>query len=258
MGSSRWESYGTPGGSGERVPCSESQRVYEKPSNNLVWESFGTPGGSGQYVGRGSSQEDERATLARINRENRVARDEHEISDIVHSGCSIFGSRVWDGGRMACRGSDVDVLLGKMPGQELRNIPDLVSRFKLLSNWLATSGLSHDRVNFVQGPNHWALTGREEKQIFYISGPMPKFIPAPSNAESSMIRRSAMKIMGISLCEGGPEVDLGHELRKMPAIMNAFQWVATRALAWEDESLKDLAHRIRNALALGTDLREVL
>jgi hypothetical protein len=212
-------------------------------------------------------------SLAEINAENERARRQREESlrlqaeqaereAIFSAGCSIIGSRVWDGGRTALPTSDIDVFFAVDPCRLATHRPNgkaFVEAVRPLHSGLIRVGAIDLRhVDLVGGQWHWALTGREERQCVVLSGKRPEFRPAPANATSAMIRRAALRLMGIKLCLPSKDVDDTHLLCQEDAIVNALRWVQARAAHWEDAALGELAGRIDEAIRAGLDVREVL
>jgi hypothetical protein len=172
---------------------------------------------------------------------------------------TIGGSRVWDGGRLALPTSDVDIFVS-MTRADL----DVFTTTPCEARewWFGARNVlpfPNCTVNLVVAASgHWALTGREEQQQRVLRGAPLHFKPAPGNADSSMIRRAALTLMGVELCEAGADVAAHHTLRSPASIENAVRWVEARAQVWSDGRLAALAKRVREAMAHGEDVREVL
>ncbi len=166
------------------------------------------------------------------------------------------GSTVWDGGMLALPRSDIDLFI-TLPQEIVDRIPSTICAVRDIGRLLGQD--TGRPINYVSAPTgHWALTGREPKQAQVLRGSMIEFAPVPGNAESSAIRRAALKILGITLCDVGPDVDETHVLRSKQALGNAYNWVEARAGAWDHDALRDLAKRLRVAMNSRRDVREVL
>lgn len=197
-----------------------------------------------------------------VPRPATLSRALTELSALENLNAASFvigGSRVWDGGRLTLPMSDVDVFVSVN-----REDLDLFSTTPCEARewWLTARTVlpfPNCTINLVPAPaGHWALTGREESQQRVLRGGPISFKPAPGNAESSMIRRAALNIMGIELCAAGADVAVYHVLRGEKAVENAVRWVEARAEAWSDVRLAALASRVRKAMAHGEDVRAVL
>lgn len=215
-----------------------------------------TPGGWRQEEFRDQARED------RVQKEIRkeIEQQRHERAKVlaILDGASVVkgGSTVWDGGMLALAKSDIDLFI-TLSEEGIKKIPQHDCEILRLSYDLRNR--THRPIGWVSTPTgHWMLTGREPKQAQVLRGSMIEFAPAPRNAESSAIRRAGLKILGVSLCEPGPDVDETHVLRGDSAIRNALNWVEARGQAWEHDALSELAKRVRAAMTSGRDVREVL
>lgn len=202
--------------------------------------------------------------LIRRRREEslRLQMEHNEREEIFTAGCALIGSRIWDGGRTALPTSDIDIFFAVDPARLAPHRPNgkaFVEEVRELHRGLIRiEAYSVRHVDLVGGHWHWALTGREERQCVVLSGKRPEFRPAPANATSAMIRRAALKLMGIKLCIPASDVDDTHILCQEDTIINALRWVQARAARWEDAALGELAGRIDEAIRAGLDVREVL
>lgn len=249
-------------------PC-EDQTCTSCHPQKRVGRLCTTPNGTESWV-----YDDEQPTrsLAAINAENAHARrrreeslrlqaENHEREDIFAAGCALIGSRIWDGGRTALQTSDIDIFFAVDPDRlapHRANGRAFAENVREIHRGLVRIGLHDVRVDLVGGHWHWALTGREERQCVVLSGKRPEFRPAPANATSAMIRRAALRLMGIKLCLPSKDVDDTHILCQEDAIVNALRWVQARAAHWEDAALGELAGRVDEAIRAGLDVREVL
>lgn len=202
-----------------------------------------------------------RRLAAKREREAQLRREQQEREALFAHGCSLVGSRIWDGGRFALPTSDIDVLINASPEVVDRFRPS-ASAFVDAAQPLYQALLRYPTatVDLVSGTQHWSLTGREERQCVVLSGARPVFVPAPRNAPSAMIRRAALKIMGVKTCiPSGDVEDTGsHSLFTQDATINALRWVQARASHWEDAALGELAGRVDEAMRAGVDVREAL